>query len=113
MLPHLVSQVVGAIAHMKHVTTDQVNQVKRLQISLKDVKATAKAAEKVKASIEKALAEANARAVAVDGKLDIFFIEKDMIDRSLTLEKIDRANAEFALPKRRNERNVSRAGLLQ
>ena len=87
--------------------------MKRLQASLKSAEVAAKAVDEAWASAKKALAEANARAVAVDGKLDIFFIEKDMIDRSLTLEKIDRANAEFALPKRRNERNVSRAGLLQ
>ena len=75
--------------------------MKRLQITLKDTKAIARAVEKVRAFVKKALKEANVRATAAEDKLGAFYAEKDLVNQALALEKIGWANVEFALVKKK------------
>ena len=79
-LSQLVSWVVEATNNVKHVTTNLLGQAKRLQIGQKNANAAARAIERARIIVEKALKEVNAHIAAMKIKLSIRFAEKDTTD---------------------------------
>ena len=81
--------MVGVTDHTKHVIVDQSGQLKWLQSNLKHAEAAVKVAEGVRATIEKALEEANASTTIVEVRLGVLVVENDTAVQALSQEKIN------------------------
>ena len=75
--------MVSATDHAKYVIANQSGQVKGLSVEV-IVWAT-------RASVEKALDEANAYVAIAEAKIGVLFVENEAMERALSQEKINRA----------------------
>ena len=69
--------------HVKHVTVDQSNQMKRLQIGQKNVEALSRVVKGAKVVAKKALEKANACIATMEAKLGVLSTEKNVADQAL------------------------------